>query len=170
VEPTKKQVRDEIRDKVGTARYDAGLYVTRSIEREFEGFLRSGKVCLVITGKAGVGKTALLCRLAQRYSPSILLADTETDFDTDRVVSGINKVCKSLYGLSLEQLKTHIDPHAKLMRKNLVFLLDGEWDYMEGLQAVRFGDYLKGFQDSGVKFCLACRSSATNLRFIKEVL
>lgn len=144
--------------------YDNQLYASREIEAKFKKFVKSNKNCFIVVGKAGTGKTNLLCKLTEVYNPSIFINISHVIDDINYIEKQMFDNLKELLGVNSDMtLDDMIDVISELVKsqgKYFIVFLDGSYNVedMVGHAEVLYA-FLAKYKETAFKFCLSCRGS-----------
>ena len=147
------------------AKYDAEVYVPRSnAEQRFQEFLRqSDKNCLLFLGPSGIGKTNILCHLAQEYAtshPVVFLGGTMRIDRPNAILERVADTIRFGLGESLPLASTlkWLDEILNAQDAYLLVFIDGinetgsPAEFKEELRVA-----LQNSPERRIRFCLSCR-------------
>jgi len=143
-------------------KYISELYIDRAIQTEFGKFLNGRKTCFVVVGKAGAGKTNLLCRFTEEHLsnvPCLLLLGSSIILNSERALA--QRILSELLFDETVNVEVAGENLASMLagrRQHMLVLIDAinENSSVDRIRASL--KYLTEFvRDKRIKLCISCR-------------
>jgi len=143
-------------------KYISELYIDRAIQTEFRKFLNGRETCFVVVGKAGAGKTNLLCRFTEehlRNVPCLLLLGSSIILNSERALA--QRILSELLfdeNVNVEVTGENLASMLTGRRQHMLVLVDAinENPSVDRMRASL--KYLTEFvRDKRIKLCISCR-------------
>jgi DNA-binding CsgD family transcriptional regulator len=145
-----------------TKKYISELYIDRPVQTEFGKFLNSQAACFIVVGKAGEGKTNLLCRLTEQHLsdvPCLLLLGSSIILNSERAL--VQRVLSELLfdeNVNVEVAGENLASVLVARGQHMLVLIDAinENPSIERMRPSL--EYLTEFiRDKRIKLCISCR-------------
>lgn len=143
-------------------KYISELYIARAVQTEFGKFLNSQAACFIVVGKAGEGKTNLLCRLTEEHLgdvPCLLLLGSSIILNSERALAQ-RILCELLFdeNVNVEVAGENLASVLAERGQHMLVLIDAinENPSIERMRPSL--EYLTEFiRDKRIKLCVSCR-------------
>lgn len=145
-------------------KYDSQLYISRKeTELQFEGFLRSPQNLFLLTGKAGTGKTNLMCHLAEVSGPCLFFSGDLYRTGCFSLKQEVDKHLESLWhrGTDMPDLTGYVHHLTNENKRTFVLFVDAANEFSNPvpvLQELADISVRWGALYPAIKLCVSCRT------------